>query len=268
MGVDQCNDWSKRIKYGNELLKVIWSVPQCLFLCQIYICLLKSSVRAWLLKYLRTLCPLYSLRAGVRRLTKEKEKFVTCPEMAVIKGRLQQQFPGALECLLKVFSSDERSLQTQLGRQKCWLTWEQDWREESSFVAEGENWGMLLQQKMESGFKPSVNYRDSFYQAVVFCGKTEQLEDWKTGEQLGVIACPKYYHSNETAAWQERWVAHSLVICVRSQELFCRDTNCDDAALDPTARSFSPWETFFPSHDVDRLESNPGVKSSPGRMHL
>lgn len=149
MGIDQCNDWSKGIKYGNELLKVIWSVPQCLFLCQIYICLLKSSMRPWLLKSLRTLCPLDSLRAGVRLLTKEKEKFVTCPEMAVIQGRLQQQFPGALEDLLKVFSSDDRSLQTQLGRQKCWLTWEQDWREESSYVAEGENWGTLLQQKRD-----------------------------------------------------------------------------------------------------------------------
>lgn len=76
----------------------------------------------------------------MRLLTTGKEKFVTCPEMAVIKARLQQQFPGALEDLLKVFFSDDvSSLQTQLASQKCWLAWKQGQREKSSFVEEGEN---------------------------------------------------------------------------------------------------------------------------------
>lgn len=39
----------------------------------------------------------------------ENQKFVTCPEMTVIKSRLQKQFPGTLEDLLKVFSLDDRS---------------------------------------------------------------------------------------------------------------------------------------------------------------
>lgn len=105
--------------------------------------------------------------------------------MAVIKARLQQQFPGALEDLLKVFFSDDvSSLQTQLASQKCWLAWKQGQREKSSFVEEGENWGELLQQKMGCGFEPSVSSGDSFFQAIICYDKTEQLEERKAGEQL------------------------------------------------------------------------------------
>lgn len=39
----------------------------------------------------------------------EKQEFATCPEMAVIDSRLQKQFPGTLEDLLKVFSLADRS---------------------------------------------------------------------------------------------------------------------------------------------------------------
>lgn len=109
---------------------------------------------------------------------KREVVWVTCPELAMVKAKSQQRifslvFSPADRTFLQAVQEAEalsgsgarvKGRQVYCGRRK-----------EGKWVAAA---------KMGCGFEPSVSSRDSFYQAIICYNKTEQLEEWKAGEQL------------------------------------------------------------------------------------
>lgn len=168
MGVVQYKSWGKRAKYEN---RSYWKSSD-LFLSLPLVP--ASSWEWWERQLLEFLSTLYSLCAeGVRILTTEREvKVVSCHEMAPVKARIQQQFPGALEDLLKEFFSSDRSLHTQLGTHKVLASLGARLKRKELICGRGRELRCTLQG---CGFEPSVSSRDSFSQAIKSYGQTEQL---------------------------------------------------------------------------------------------
>lgn len=100
--------------------------------------------------------------------------------MAVNKARLQQQFPGTLVDLLKVFSpGDISSLQT-VREAEALLGMGARSKKGSSSVEQGEQRGALLQQKRDMDLNhllaPEINFISLLYAMI-------KLNSWRNKRQ-------------------------------------------------------------------------------------
>lgn len=169
MGAGRCKSWGKRAKYEN---KSYCKSPDLFLRASPCASSPPSAWKRWDRGAAGISQHPVLPAVGVRLLTTQREKFVSCPEMAPVKARMQHRFPGALKDLLKAsFSSDRVSIHS--------------WGHTQVLVSLGarlKRGELICGQRRElrctaagCGFEPSVSSRDSFSQAIISYGKTEQL---------------------------------------------------------------------------------------------